>query len=216
LNAATKHPLYPTWQSMKRRCTDPQHFAYHRYGGRGISVCEAWGADFWSFARDMGDRLEGHTLDRINNDGNYEPGNCRWANQATQSANRILGRILTWNGLSLTVPRWADRVGLPDYVLRKRLRKGWSVEQALTEPLGLPLAKRSVSERRAIARQGGKAVPKHKRSFSRNRSLAVAAGAKGGGAVPAEKRSFFTDRALASKAGTIARGSRTAAQVKHA
>lgn len=203
LSAASKHLLYPTWVAMLRRCSDSAHFAYHRYGGRGISVCERWCSDFWAFAQDMGDRPEKHTLDRVDNDGNYQPDNCRWANRATQAKNRILGRILTFDGLTLTVPRWADRMGLPDYVLRKRLRKGWSVERALTEPLGLPLVQRSPAQRRALASLGGKSVPSHKRSFSRNRELAARAGGKGGEAVPSEKRAFFFDRALASRAGTI-------------
>lgn len=201
MSAASLHPLYPTWQSMLRRCSDRAHFAYHRYGGRGITVCERWRIDFWAFVADMGSRPDKHTLDRINNSGNYEPDNCRWATWDVQGKNRTLGRLLTFNGLTQTLPQWAKQLGLPAHVIRKRLWKGWSVERALAEPLGLPLVKRSPEERRALAAKGGRSVPAHKRAFSKDPDFARIAGAKGGGAMPSEKRSFSIDRKLASEAG---------------
>lgn len=79
-------PSYISWENMKQRCLNPRHTAYASYGGRGIKVCEEW-LDFKNFLRDMGDRPEGMTLDRINVNGNYEPGNCRWATRTTQSRN---------------------------------------------------------------------------------------------------------------------------------
>lgn len=79
---------YVTWQSMKRRCGDPRARAYPWYGGRGITVCDRWRADFMDFYADMGPRPAGLTLDRIDNDGHYEPGNCRWATWAEQAANK--------------------------------------------------------------------------------------------------------------------------------
>jgi hypothetical protein len=84
----TQHPLYETYMDMVARCTRPSHKAYARYGGRGIAVCERWRTDFWAFVADVGERPDGLSIDRIDNDGNYEPGNVRWADQSTQSKNR--------------------------------------------------------------------------------------------------------------------------------
>lgn len=80
-------PTYTSWSAMKTRCDNPNHVFYHRYGGRGITYCERW-ARFEAFLADMGERPHGLSIDRINNDGNYEPGNCRWATQQQQVQNR--------------------------------------------------------------------------------------------------------------------------------
>ena len=81
------HPLYWLWHGMHQRCANPKHVSFASYGGRGISVCERW-SKFDNFLADMGHRPPGRSLDRINNDGNYEPSNCRWATTAEQLKNR--------------------------------------------------------------------------------------------------------------------------------
>lgn len=82
-----KHPLYGAYAAMKNRCYNPNAYDYHLYGGRGIAICERWMEDFWCFIEDVGDRPAGMTLDRINPDGDYEPGNVRWATAAEQRQN---------------------------------------------------------------------------------------------------------------------------------
>lgn len=84
----SKHYLYQTWATMKQRCENPNHSKYKLYGGRGISVCESWKKSFQQFLIDMGDRPEGHTLNRIDNDGNYCPENCEWQTYSEQNKNR--------------------------------------------------------------------------------------------------------------------------------
>lgn len=86
-NAIVRHPLYGLWWGMRQRCSNLRHISYRNYGGRGITVCAEWSSDFWCFVRDMGDRPPGYSIERIDNDGNYEPQNCCWASKADQVRN---------------------------------------------------------------------------------------------------------------------------------
>jgi hypothetical protein len=126
--------VYNAFAAMWRRCTDPTHESYHNYGGRGIVVCERWRL-FAAFFADIGDRPGPHySLDRINNDGNYEPGNVRWATRREQANNTRRVLLITFKNETHTIADWARRLGFSYPTLRKRLRN-WSLEDALTAPV---------------------------------------------------------------------------------
>ena len=130
----TRSNAYPSYLAMKRRCTDPGDISYCRYGGRGITVCERWLESFDNFLSDMGERPEGFDLDRINNDGNYEPSNCRWISHKQNARNRSNNRLLNYQGMTKSLAEWAEVTGL-GVALQGRIRSGWTIEDALTKPL---------------------------------------------------------------------------------
>lgn len=124
-----------TWESMLDRCRNPNFKYYHLYGGRGIKVCDRW-LQFANFLADMGPRPSPeHTLDRIDSDGDYNPGNCRWATRKEQASNRRNNRKLTAFGQTLTASEWARRCGLTKNTLFSRLRQGWDIERTLSAPI---------------------------------------------------------------------------------
>lgn len=127
-------PTNQAWKNARKRCRNPKNEGFARYGGRGITVCERWDV-FANFLTDMGECPKGMSLDRINNDGNYEPGNCRWATQSTQSRNRSNNRYLEHNGERRVIADWAKAYGLATETLNGRLRRGMTVHEALTTPL---------------------------------------------------------------------------------
>lgn len=140
---------------MMQRCSNPKHPNYANYGGRGIAVCLAW-REFFVFLAAMGKRPAHTTLDRIDNGGNYEPGNCRWATEAQQHRNRRDNVWITFAGETLTQMDWAERAGVANCTLAARIARGWPLELALTEPpkLGRRHLRESFIARRESALKG--------------------------------------------------------------
>lgn len=138
--AATRHghssePEFGAWVQMLGRCLNPKNQAYPLYGARGISVCPRW-KTYEKFLADMGRRPSTkHSLDRIDNDRGYEPGNCRWTDHQTQMNNTRRNVVIEHDGRSQTVAQWAREIGVSERALRNRLNRGWSVADALTAPV---------------------------------------------------------------------------------
>ena len=122
---------------MKARCVVPSASGYENYGGRGIVVCDRWLNSFENFLADMGERpSKAHSIDRYpDNDGNYEPSNCRWATRKQQTRNTRANRRISFCGETLCVAEWAERVGIHCDTIYDRLKLGWSIDRALTEPV---------------------------------------------------------------------------------
>lgn len=134
IHGAYNSPEHKSWKSMLRRVTDPRVPSYAKYAERGITICDRW-LDFNNFLSDMGPRPSAnHSIDRIDNDGNYEPGNCRWATSYEQQNNKRNNRRVTHNGETLTVADWSKRTGLAHHVICRRLDAGWTAERVLTTP----------------------------------------------------------------------------------
>lgn len=126
-------PEYGIWASMKERCSNPKQAQYARYGGRGILVCDEW-QDFACFISDMGPRPSSeHTIDRIDNDGNYEPSNCRWALMSDQANNKSTNVFVTIAGEKLSLTQWSRRAGIHHMTIRYRARRhfGGDLEKAV-------------------------------------------------------------------------------------
>jgi hypothetical protein len=123
-------PEYRVWLSMIQRCTNPARRCYPSYGGRGIAVCERW-RDFANFLADVGPRPAGKSLDRIDNDGHYEPGNVRWVTQREQCANKRTNKNFTINGVTKNQSEWCREFGVAIGTFRGRMRRGQSPLVAL-------------------------------------------------------------------------------------
>lgn len=123
------------WVSMKQRCLNPKDFAYHNYGGRGICIHHDWINSFSSFLSHIGlAPTPEHSLDRIDSNGNYEPGNVRWATRHQQCRNRRTNVILTHDGRSMTMQDWSNETGIAPQTMRVRLDRGWSHSECVTIP----------------------------------------------------------------------------------
>ena len=120
---------YSTWKNMLSRCRAIKARSWKNYGARGISVCNRWNK-FENFYADMGTKPVGFTLDRINNDGNYEPSNCRWADVFTQGNNKRDSKKITIDGITRTVPEWSRILNIKNpAAFRYRVEAGWTIKQ---------------------------------------------------------------------------------------
>lgn len=148
-----KHPLGPqrkyktrgeflaheSWVNIRRRCLDPETVNFHKYGGRGITICERWQESFENFFADMGERPSArHSIDRIDTRGNYEPGNCRWATTTVQNLNRVNTKWIEIDGQQRKLWEVIQERGLEYHLVAGRLKIGWSVEKALSTPKRVP------------------------------------------------------------------------------
>ena len=141
---------YRCWEAMKDRCQNRASRSFPKWGGRGITVTDRW-STFEQFISDMGPRPSPkHTLDRIDNCGNYEPSNCRWALPVVQMRNRRNNLHLTAFGRTMLLVEWADETGINYFAMRERVRAGWSPERVVTEP-----SRRHASRRKMIANGEG-------------------------------------------------------------
>lgn len=128
--------LYNIWLHMRERCYNKNHVAYLRYGGRGISVCDQWREYInfreWAVSNGYSEEL---TLERIDNNGNYEPSNCKWCTTKEQANNRCTNRVIEINGKKHNIQKWCEISGLPRHVADQRLRRGWSPQKTFYTPL---------------------------------------------------------------------------------
>lgn len=141
-------PEYKIWAAIKSRCTNFKADFKKRYVWRGIKMCDRWSTGqegktgFECFMEDMGNRpSRKHSVDRINNDGHYEPGNCRWATNKEQANNRSNNHKLQYRGEAMSMLMLAEKTGISYFVLRNRINRGWPVEDAVHQPLGTALFK---------------------------------------------------------------------------
>lgn len=127
----TKTRTYKVWCDMRERCRNASRDDWKNYGGRGIQVCTQWNESFEAFFADMGECLPGTQLDRIDNEGNYEPGNCRWATREVQANNRRTNRLLTVAGRTQTLTEWGHEIGVAPDTIAMRIKRGWDIERAV-------------------------------------------------------------------------------------
>src|ERR1017187_9182240 len=126
----TRTPEYVSWSAMLTRCFNSDSNSYPDYGGRGISVCDRWTNSFKTFLKDMGKRPDGCSLERIDNNGDYCPENCRWATKKDQSRNQRTSIMVTHDDKTQCITAWAEELGADDAAIRRRIGRGWSLQDA--------------------------------------------------------------------------------------
>lgn len=126
----SKTKIYGAWHNIKQRCLNPNNRFYEYYGGRGIKICDRW-LDFANFLADMGEPEAHLTIDRIDNNGNYCPENCKWATRKEQQNNRRTNKFLTFNGAKKTAMQWSEELGIPHQTICQRIELGWEVKDIL-------------------------------------------------------------------------------------
>lgn len=136
-NRMTTHGMSKTgawrsWQNIRKRCMNPDYPFFENYGGRGITVCERWKESFENFFSDMGPRPQGMSIERMENDSGYSPDNCFWASDHTQRRNKRTTRMLTVFGKTMCMADWAKNNGLRSCDIFYRLKKGWTLEDAVS------------------------------------------------------------------------------------
>lgn len=132
IHGKSQTKTFHIWAQMHARCKNPNSQRYLSYGGRGIKVDEAWN-EYLNFLKDMGECPgNGFSIDRINNDGNYEPGNCRWASNKEQSRNTSRNVIIEHNGRKQCMQDWSIETGIPANTIHYRLKNGYSIAEALS------------------------------------------------------------------------------------
>lgn len=131
----SKKKIYKIWAAIIQRCNNPNHKQWKDYGGRGIKVCKRW-MKFENFNEDMGKKYKsGLTIERRKNEKGYYPKNCYWTTWKEQQRNKRNNRLITCFGKTQLLIEWSEETGIPDYIIRQRLKRGWSSEKTLTTPV---------------------------------------------------------------------------------
>lgn len=127
--------LFNIWCCMRQRCNNPNHPRYSQYGGKGVAICVEWrnfkNFRLWALSHGYSESL---TIDRIDNNGSYEPSNCRWATRKEQENNMTRNHIITHDGISRTISEWADALGFKYTTMKLRVHRGWSMEKIISTP----------------------------------------------------------------------------------
>lgn len=134
VHGLTGTPEHQAWLGMRHRCYSKNGRGYRYYGARGIEICDRWRNDPSAFAKDMGPRPPGTSIDRIDNNKGYEPGNCRWATDEQQARNTSRNHNITYRETTMCVTAWALKIGMKRNCLVARISKGWSIERAIETP----------------------------------------------------------------------------------